>query len=84
MIESDFTADEVSVQNNHLTEKLALRKEKKRDKENENILIVIFDLQNVVTMQKADTIGVFYASYRKRKSIMPFGLNCKLGDLVTI
>ena len=55
----ELTADEVSAQNDHLAEKLAMREEKKRDKENENILIVVFYLQNVVTLPKAEISSFF-------------------------
>ena len=71
--EIELTADEVSAQNDHLTEKLATREERKRDKKNENILIVVFDLQNVVTLRKADISRFFY----KHKLTM-FNLTAKL------
>ena len=69
----ELTADEVSAQNDHLAEKLAMREEKKRDKENENILIVVFDLQNVVTLPKAEISSFFY----KRK-LTVYNLTAKL------
>ena len=52
----ELTPEEVSAQQEHLNEKLAMREEKNRDKESEDILLVVFDLEKVVTLPKADKL----------------------------
>ena len=37
-----------------------MRNEKEKDKKNEEILLLSFDLQNVVTLPKADVGSFFY------------------------
>ena len=46
----------------HIEEKLAMREEKNKDKliSNENCLLVVFDLENVMTLPKADVGSFFY------------------------
>ena len=45
---------------NHLGEKTAMRYEKDGDKNNKNIVLLFYDLQNVVTLQKAKVSSFFY------------------------
>ena len=59
----ELTPEQVSAQQEHLNEKLAMREEKNRDKGSEEILLVLFDLEKVVTLPKAD-ISCFFS---KRK-----------------
>lgn len=51
--------------NLHLAEKIAKRKEKDIDKSNtdDNHLLVIFDLENVINLPKAD-VGSFFYKHR--------------------
>ena len=77
----ELTPEDVSAQQEHLAEKLAMREEKGRDKEEEDILIVVFDLQNVVTLPKAEISSFFYKrkltvlNYVKRKVTVQCGLS---------
>ena len=45
----------------HLREKVAMRNAKERDKSNTNdeTFLVIFDLENVITLPRADVSGFF-------------------------
>ena len=47
-------------QQRHLTEKIAMRENKKKDKDSDEIFLVIFDLENVITLPKAEVSGFFY------------------------
>lgn len=67
------TEADIVNQNEHLAEKLAMREEKTRDKDNKDILIVVFDLQKVVNLPKAD-ISSFY--YKRKLNV--YNLTSKL------
>ena len=56
-----ITAEEESAPNIHVAEKLAIRKKKEKDKMNKEAtsLLVVFDLENVITLPKAD-VGSFF------------------------
>ena len=56
----EHSQDDISANEEHLKEKKAMREEKKKDKEDGSILLVIFDLENVVTLPKADVSSFFY------------------------
>ena len=56
-----ITAEEESAHNIHLTEEVGMRKEKENDKMNKEAtsLLVIFDLENVITLPKAELVLFF-------------------------
>ena len=47
-----ISSDEEAAHSNHLSEKLATRSEKYIDKTDNKILLLVYDLQNVVTLSK--------------------------------
>ena len=57
-----ITVEENDLHNAHIAEKLSMRLEKNRDKENndEASLIVVYDLENVINLPKADVGSFFY------------------------
>ena len=54
-------AEEESAHNSYLAEKVAMRKEKEKDKINKEAtsLLVVFDLENVITLPKAEVDSFF-------------------------
>ena len=56
-----ITAEEESAHNIHLAEKVAMRKEKEKDKMNKEAtsLLVVFDLENIITLPKAEVDSFF-------------------------
>ena len=56
-----ITAEEESAHNIHFAEKVAMRKEKGKDKMNKGVtsLLVVFDLENVITLPKAEVCSFF-------------------------
>ena len=56
-----ITAEEESAHNIHLAKKVAMRKEKEKDKMNKKTtsLLAAFDLENVITLPKAE-VGSFF------------------------
>ena len=54
-----ITAEEKSAHNTHLAEKVAMRKEKEKDNSKRTSLLVVFDLENVITLPKAE-VGSFF------------------------
>ena len=54
-------AEEESAHNIHFAEKVAMRKEKGKDKMNKEVtsLLVVFDLENVITLPKAEVCSFF-------------------------
>ena len=61
-----ISIEEKNLHDLHIAEKLAMREEKSKENTNENCLLVVFDLENVITLPKAD-IGLFFY---KRKLIL--------------
>ena len=62
-----ISIEEKNLHDLHIAEKLAMREEKKnKENTNGNCLLVVFDLENVITLPKAD-IGLFFY---KRKLIL--------------
>ena len=57
-----MTKEEQVLYEKHLSEKVLMREEKKRDKENttSTSCLVVFDLENVITLPKADVSSFFY------------------------
>ena len=57
-----ISIEEKNLHDLHIAEKLAMREEKNKDKliTNENCLLVVFDLENVITLPKADVESFFY------------------------
>ena len=57
-----ISLDEQNAHDLHIAEKLAMREEKKKDKliEDEKSLMVVFDLENVITLPKAEVGSFFY------------------------
>ena len=58
-----ITNEENHLQDLHISEKLAMREKKDKDKlliKDENYLLVVFDLENVITLPKADVRSFFY------------------------
>ena len=53
-----ITAEEESAHYIHLTEEVGMRKEKENDKMNKEAtsLLVVFDLENVITLPKAELV----------------------------
>ena len=63
-----ISIEEKNLHDLHIAEKLAMREQKKKDKLiiNENCLLVVFDLENVITLPKAN-IGSF--SYKRKLTL---------------
>ena len=57
-----ISTEEKNLYDLHIAEKLAMREEKNKDKLiiNETRLLVVFDLENVITLSKADIGSLFY------------------------
>ena len=57
-----MTDEEKEQHEKHLAEKIAMREEKKKDKllNNTKCLLVVFDLENVITLPKAEVGSFFY------------------------
>lgn len=57
-----ISLDEKNAHDRHIAEKLAMRAEKNRDKliDGEKSLLVVFDLENVITLPKAEVGSFFY------------------------
>ena len=57
-----ITKEEEHHYNEHIAEKNAMRNEKKRDKESKDVFLVVFDLENVITLPRAGVECFFYKS----------------------
>ena len=73
--------EERSEHDSHFKENACMRSEKKKDKENctENNLMIVFNLENVITLPKADVSSFFYKRklspyHLAAQTIVQFGL----------